>query len=685
MGRTGARLVAEPLDVDWTPAEAVLALRGDDRPFALTGAWAGSRAVLGSQPIRVAGPDEDPFAVLDEQPAVTGAGEHRGAVGGGWFGHLGFALGHLVERLAPAPPARTALPPFALAFYDHVLRLDADGRWWFEALETPERAEALVERRARLAARRPGAPRPFRAGPFVPAPPGAAGLRAGVAECVERIHGGELFQANLTMRIEGPFAGDPLDAFAAGLALEPRHGALFAGPWGATVGLSPELFLRRRGREVVTRPIKGTIRRDADEDGARRALVGSAKDRAENVMIVDLMRNDLGRVCAYGSVHAGGAPVAEAHPGVWHLVSEVRGRLRDGVGDGELLRATFPPGSVTGAPKVQALHVIAELEGAARHVYTGAVGFASPVAGLELNVAIRTFEVRDGVAWIGAGGGIVADSDPDAEVAEALGKARPLIAALGTELRPGPLRGGRVPAPRALAGGRRRPDAALGVIETLAVLDGRPVEPEAHLARLRASVEELYAAALPGDLAERTASSAAGAGDGYARLRIDVVPGRLGSVDVEVAVAGAAHPAAGAAPVRVEPVRLPGGLGPHKWRDRRLVQALQAELGAIALLVDADGAVLEAAMANVWLVEGDELVTPPADGRILAGCTRARALALPQAREEAFGLDRLEAADGVLLTSSIALVRVVDSGRAAPPLQPVAALRDAVGAAVFAG
>ena len=137
--------------------------------------------------------------------------------------------------------------------------------------------------------------------------------------------------------------------------------------------------------------------------------------------------------------------------------------------------------------------------------------------------------------------------------------------------------------------------------------------------------------------------------------------------------------------MRSHPSGCPGGLGAHKWRDRRLVEALQAELGAIPLLIDADGAVLEAAMANVWLVEGDDLVTPPADGRILAGCTRARALALPHGREEAFGLDRLETADGVLLTSSIALVRVVDLGRAAPPPEPVRALRDAVGAAVFAG
>ena len=193
-----ARLVAEPLSLQWTAADATRALRGDDRPFALSGAWAGGAVIAGSEPMRVARPDEDPFALLDDLPEVEGLADAPvGAVGGGWFGHLGFALGHLVERLPPPPPARDALPPFALAFYDHVLRRDADGRWWFEALVTPGREEAIARRRAQLAGRVPVA-RPFRAGPFTPAPPGTAGLRAAVAECVERIAAGELFQANLT-------------------------------------------------------------------------------------------------------------------------------------------------------------------------------------------------------------------------------------------------------------------------------------------------------------------------------------------------------------------------------------------------------------------------------------------------------------------------------------------------------
>ena len=230
--------------------------------------------------------------------------------------------------------------------------------------------------------------------------------------------------------------GDPLDLFARALPVaQPRFGALLDG----VVSLSPERFLRREGRLVATEPMKGTRPR-AGEDGASRAardsLVGSSKDAAEHVMIVDLMRNDLGRVCEYGSITVEPARV-EAHAGVWQMVSTVSGRLRPDVGDGGLLRATFPPGSVTGAPKVQAMKVIATLEATRRELYTGAIGIVSPVAGLELSVAIRTFETHNGRIWFGAGGGIVADSDPELELAEAFTKAAGPIGAIGGRIADG--------------------------------------------------------------------------------------------------------------------------------------------------------------------------------------------------------------------------------------------------------
>ena len=421
VAQDAARLVREPLTARVSAHEALRVLRGDDRPFALIGAWAGGGAVLGSDPLRVAGPDEDVLARLDDLPPVdpgsgdagadtAGAGlgavpspapasapsrlrppASAGAVGGGWVGHLGFELRHAVERGHPPPPRPTPLPDGALAFYDHVLRQDGAGRWWFEALWTPERAAALRQRRAELAARLAAPPpaRPFttRGWRWTPSP--AAHAEA-VEACRERIAAGDLFQANLCLRLDGRFEGEPLDLFAAAVeALPTDRAAFLAGPWGALASLSPELFLARRGRTVRSAPIKGTRPWDR-----RAELAASAKDRAENVMIVDLVRNDLGRVCRPGRVRVTALAEVRPHAGVWHLVSEVEGELADGVRDADLVRAAFPPGSVTGAPKLAALDVIAELESTGREAYTGAIGLASPAR--RARAQRRHPHVRDG-------------------------------------------------------------------------------------------------------------------------------------------------------------------------------------------------------------------------------------------------------------------------------------------------
>ena len=454
-----ARLLRIPLEGD-VPAHRASLVRGDQRPFTLAGAWAGGGALVGSEPLAVAGSDEDPFDVLDVQPEVEFDGHADVAVGGGWFGFLGYGLGARLEPVPPSPPRPVPLPEFALAFYDHLLHLDAEGRWWFEALWTEERDAALRERRERLSGRLVAGvrERPVWVGTFRPAAPGAAGQLAAVAACRERIAAGEIFQANLCLRLDSRFEGNPADLFArVTRELGPRHAAFAAGPWGAVCSLSPELFLRRRGREVLSEPIKGTAPRD---DEGRLRLARSVKDRAENVMIVDLMRNDLGRVCEYGSVRVPELTAPRPAPGVWHLVSSVAGTLRPDVGDGELLRATFPPGSVTGAPKIQTMRVIAELEASGREAYTGAIGYASPVAGLELNVAIRTLEISGDRIWLGAGGGITSGSDPQAELEECFLKARPVIEAAGGRLAdlPGPLPPAAAsPATASRAHGRRRP------------------------------------------------------------------------------------------------------------------------------------------------------------------------------------------------------------------------------------
>jgi len=437
--------VRRPLPGRWAPAEVLRALRADDRPVALLGAWAaerGVRAVVASEPVAVAAPGDDPFAVLAGEPEVPARGI---AVGGGWFGYLGYQLNRRLERLPPAPGPPPALPDHALARYDHVLVQDHDGRWWFEALATPARERALEHRHRTLARRlaAPGGPpaaRPHATAPFVLHPGPDAHARA-VATTLDHIGRGDIFQANVCLRAESRLDGDPLDLFAAGLAaLAPAYAAYVRFPEGAVASFSPELFLRVAGRRVHTAPIKGTAVRD-ERDPARaqaqeRALLGSAKDRAENVMIVDLMRNDLGRTCAYGTVRVPALVRAEPHPGLWHLVSDVVGELRPGLGAADALRAAFPPGSCTGAPKVRAMQVINAVEATARGAYTGAVGFLSPVAGLVTNVAIRTFEwsAATGVLVLGVGGGIVADSRPDAELAECVAKASPVVTAVGGTL-----------------------------------------------------------------------------------------------------------------------------------------------------------------------------------------------------------------------------------------------------------
>jgi para-aminobenzoate synthetase / 4-amino-4-deoxychorismate lyase len=432
-----ATVTRVPLPCRLEPAQVLQALaRREPLPFALTGAWAGGGAIVGADPLRVAADTDDPFALLDALPVVDSA--PPGAVGGGWFGWLGYRLAARVERVPLNANRPVALPEFHLAYYDNVLRRSPDGQWWFEALVTDGRREALERRRCDLTdllrGPAPEATRPHGFTLRLSADDARHHLDA-VAQCRRRIAVGEIFQANLCLRLPGETDLRATDLFAAALGhVDPPYAAAFSTPRGGIASLSPELFLRRRGRHIVTGPIKGTIARDPDPElagAALQTLRGSVKDAAEHVMIVDLMRNDIGRVCEYGTVVAPRRPTAEPHPGLWHLVSHVRGRLRADVTDADVLRATFPPGSVTGAPKVQSLHVIAELERAGREVYTGAIGFASPASGLELNVAIRTLELAGGHVWLGAGGGIVADSDPRTELEEALTKARPIAAAAG--------------------------------------------------------------------------------------------------------------------------------------------------------------------------------------------------------------------------------------------------------------
>ena len=263
--------------------------------------------------------------------------------------------------------------------------------------------------------------------------------RRAVEQVQEHIRRGDIFQANLSQRWKLDL--DPVDArgVAPDLmeALARRSPAPFAAYFGAPdhaiVSASPERFLELRGRHVETRPIKGTRPRSSDPvEDARLSveLKASAKDRAENIMIVDVLRNDLGRVCSAGSVETRALCELEVFPQVFHLTSTVTGRLREGLDAFDLLDACFPGGSITGAPKIRAMEILDAIEPVRRHFYTGSLGYIDWLGDADWNIAIRTALVTPRSLWFATGGGITADSDPDAEYIETLHKAEGMRLAL---------------------------------------------------------------------------------------------------------------------------------------------------------------------------------------------------------------------------------------------------------------
>lgn len=400
---------------DLGAAPAVLRAVGDatDRrglppPAALTGEWFGSQAVIApSVAVKPVGPDQVFCA-----PNAPNAPHGPGVVGGGWIGYLSYPDAG-ADGLGPR------IPEAAGGWTDCVLRQDnTDGQWWFESLSGAAMpgwlAEALTT------------PAPARGYRIYWETPDRQAHRAGVLACLEAIRSGEVYQACVCTRFTGTVSGAPLDFFADAVARTgPARAAYVAGDWGAVASLSPELFLRRRGQVVDSSPIKGTLPLYARPS----ALRASTKDVAENIMIVDLVRNDLGRVAITGTVTVPELLAVRPAPGVWHLVSTVSARLPEQLAMAELLDATFPPASVTGTPKHRARQLLSEWEPARRGAYCGTVGLASPVAGCELNVAIRTVEFdAAGGAVLGVGGGITADSDVDAEWQECLHKAAPIVA-----------------------------------------------------------------------------------------------------------------------------------------------------------------------------------------------------------------------------------------------------------------
>ncbi len=372
---------------------------------------------------------------------------------GGWAGLFGYSLGREFERTPCSRTDEFGVPDLAVGRYDWVVAFDhQEGRVWLLAANNSEplgdvltllRSPRLVDRPLR--ARTGVQPQPALA-PQYPLPgfPGVTsnfsreGYIAAVARAVEYVHAGDCFQVNLSQRLLAPLREHPLDLYQRLRTLNP---APFAGYFDLgefqILSASPERFLRcHPDGAVETRPIKGTRPRGRtpEEDAALlRDLVANPKDRAENVMIVDLLRNDLGRVCEYGSVTVPRVCEPETFRFVHHLVSEVRGKLRPGLGPLDLLAAAFPGGSVTGAPKVRAMEIIAELEPTARGPYCGALGWVGFDGAMDTNILIRTFTAGRGWVQFPVGGGIVADSDPRREYEETLVKAAGLLKALEPE------------------------------------------------------------------------------------------------------------------------------------------------------------------------------------------------------------------------------------------------------------
>ena len=380
---------------------------------------------------------DDPFVALREVLARI-RHDRPGPLpwAGGLVGYLGYDLARHVERLPAVAAHDPALPRLRLHLCDQVFAFDhAACRWWEATTAWPwagDRRPVWDAARARLSAPDP-AVAGFHAGPARPRT-SADRYRADVQRVLDWIAAGDIFQANLSHRLEAPFTGDPWALYAALTARNPApFSAFLEGDGLAIASVSPERFLKLAGREVTARPIKGTLARGADaaDDAARRdALAASVKDRAENLMIVDLMRNDLGRVAQTGSVAVDRLFEIEAHPSVWQMVSTVRARLRDGVGPAELLRACWPPGSMTGAPKVRAMEIIETLEPVRRGPYAGAIGYFDAGGAMDLSVVIRTAVIAGGQAMVQVGGAVVSDSTPQAELDETYAKGRLLLQAL---------------------------------------------------------------------------------------------------------------------------------------------------------------------------------------------------------------------------------------------------------------
>ena len=457
---TGSSGLAHGVDGDASPFAVLCAVEGERLPFFLDSGMDPNRlgrfSFVGCEPFLVvhsAGKGvwidgkragRNPFAVLRrvlKAHRIKPSSPSPVPFIGGAVGWFAYDLGRFIERLPDNTLADIPLPEMHVALYDAVAGFDHQTRQWFVSTVDAD-APGLDVRRERLVdairnALEPPLFRPVSAGPVTSNFTHAEYLRA-LERTKDYIAAGDIFQANISQRFEAETDAAPLELYAALRSANPAPFAAYLPvDGGAVLSSSPERFLRVAGRHVETRPIKGTRpRREGDEafnETMRAQLVRSIKDRAELTMIVDLERNDLGRVCSYGSVHVTEPFVLEEYPTVYHLVATIEGELHKGHDIIDLIKATFPGGSITGAPKIRAMEIIDELEPTKRSVYTGKIGYIGFDGTTDLNIAIRTILLAEGRACLQVGGGIVADSEPEAEYQETLDKARAMFTALGAQ------------------------------------------------------------------------------------------------------------------------------------------------------------------------------------------------------------------------------------------------------------
>jgi para-aminobenzoate synthetase component 1 len=379
---------------------------------------------------------------------------------GGAVGYFSYDLCHFIERLPSTAMDDLKLPESYFAFYDAIMAFDhLERRTYLVATGFPEMEEQRRLRRARMrleemknwlyaASHNHQSSLPKRErgakGEFQPAQENREIIlksnfspeeyTKAVNRVREYIAAGDVFQVNISQRFEANLEIPPYELYK---RLRTINVAPFASyinfPGIAIVSASPERFLKVQDDVVETRPIKGTRprgRAPVEDQSLAQELIHSIKDRAENVMIVDLERNDLGRVCHYGTIKVTELAILETFPTVFHLTSTIVGRLRRGKSNIDLLKATFPGGSITGAPKVRAMEIIDELEPTKRSIYTGSIGYLSFQGDMDINIVIRTFLIKEGRAYFQVGGGIIYDSDSEAEYMETLDKAKALIQAL---------------------------------------------------------------------------------------------------------------------------------------------------------------------------------------------------------------------------------------------------------------